>query len=207
VLGHRSVALGVPVRFPLRRWRPQLVHALFELGDPEQIAHLLAQLWDAEREAEDEAEVLDELELALTHIEEDPVGLLGVKALDDHQLDVDELVDVLADGHRQLTHDLRKLVLDTTANELADLLRQLMPELGLLTLHDPLDDLLDVTPRGADNLLGDLLGVELGEDLPGVPILEIPLSTARLPILAAREGTMPCQPIPPTITPGSCRTR
>ncbi len=36
----------------------------------------------------------------------------------------------------------------------------------------------------------------------GVPILEIPLSTARLPILAAREGTMPCQPIPPEHDPG-----
>ena len=40
----------------------------------------------------------------------------------------------------------------------------------------------------------------------GVPILEIPLSTARLPIFAARDGTIPCQPIPPTITPGICRS-
>ncbi len=38
----------------------------------------------------------------------------------------------------------------------------------------------------------------------GCPILAIPLSTARLPILAAREGTIPCHPIPPTITPGIC---
>jgi hypothetical protein len=38
----------------------------------------------------------------------------------------------------------------------------------------------------------------------GVPILAIPLSTARLPIFAAREGTMPCQPIPPIISPGIC---
>ena len=40
----------------------------------------------------------------------------------------------------------------------------------------------------------------------GVPILAIPLSTARLPIFAAREGTIPCQPIPPTITPGIWRS-
>ena len=35
-----------------------------------------------------------------------------------------------------------------------------------------------------------------------LPILAIPLSTARLPILAAREGTIPCQPTPPCIIPG-----
>jgi hypothetical protein len=40
----------------------------------------------------------------------------------------------------------------------------------------------------------------------GRPILAIPLSTARLPIFAAREGTIPCQPIPPTMTPGICWT-
>ncbi len=41
----------------------------------------------------------------------------------------------------------------------------------------------------------------------GVPSLAIPLSTDRLPILAAREGTMPCHPIPPIMIPGIWRSR
>ena len=41
----------------------------------------------------------------------------------------------------------------------------------------------------------------------GVPSLAIPTSTARLPIFAEREGTIPCQPIPPTISPGICCRR
>ena len=32
----------------------------------------------------------------------------------------------------------------------------------------------------------------------------MPLSTAMLPIVAAREGMIPCQPTPPCITPGTC---
>ena len=32
----------------------------------------------------------------------------------------------------------------------------------------------------------------------------MPLSTAMLPIFAAREGMIPCQPMPPFITPGIC---
>ena len=62
----------------------------------------------------------------------------------------------------------------------------------------------DLRARRVDDLLGDLVGLELAEELLGVPSLAIPLSTARLPIFAAREGTIPCQPIPPIITPGIC---
>ncbi len=40
----------------------------------------------------------------------------------------------------------------------------------------------------------------------GVPSLAMPLSTARLPIFAARDGMMPCQPIPPTMIPGIWRS-
>jgi len=40
----------------------------------------------------------------------------------------------------------------------------------------------------------------------GVPSLAIPLSTARLPIFAARDGTIPCHPMPPIISPGIWRT-
>ena len=35
----------------------------------------------------------------------------------------------------------------------------------------------------------------------------MPLSTAMLPIFAAREGMIPCQPMPPIITPGICWIR
>ena len=55
---------------------------------------------DPEHEAEEEAEVLDELELAAAHVEEHAVGELGIEALDHHQLDVDELVDVARRSRR-----------------------------------------------------------------------------------------------------------
>src|SRR5437763_954203 len=40
----------------------------------------------------------------------------------------------------------------------------------------------------------------------GLPTFAIPLSTAMLPIFAARDGMIPCQPTPPFITPGTCWT-
>ena len=50
-----------------------------------------------------------------------------------------------------------------------------------------------------------LSGSSSWKNSPGVPNLAMPTSTARLPIFAAREGTIPCQPIPPTMMPGIWR--
>ena len=53
--------------------------------------------WDALDEAEDEAEVHHHPQFLPTHLEEDPVGELRVLLddPDDHQLDVEQLIDVL----------------------------------------------------------------------------------------------------------------
>jgi hypothetical protein len=54
--------------------------------------------------------ILDEPELALPDVQEHPVGELRVEPLDHHQLDVDELVDPLADLSGQPSHHLGQLV-------------------------------------------------------------------------------------------------
>jgi hypothetical protein len=74
----------------------------------------------------------------------------------------------------------------------------------VLAFHDPVDHWTDVVPRGGDDLLGDLLGVELLEEVLRRPDLGDPAVDRQAPIFAAREGTMPCQPIPPIISPGIC---
>ena len=97
-----------------------------------------------------------------------------------------------------------QLLLDAGVHGLAHARRQVVPELRVLALHDPLDHVADVAARGRDDVLGDLLGVELLVEVAGVPSLAIPLSTAIEPIFAAREGTIPCQPRPPCMSPGIC---
>ena len=46
-----------------------------------------------------------------------------------------------------------------------------MPQARLLALHDPVDDDRQVVPRRDDDLLGDLVGLELVEELLGAPDL------------------------------------
>jgi hypothetical protein len=70
--------------------------------------------------------------------------------------------------------------------------------------------------RNGQDLVGDDARVNVGDLaltpdeqplLLRVPSFAIPLSTARLPICAARGGTIPCQPMPPTMIPGIWRSR
>ncbi len=75
---------------------------------------------DAEREAEEEAEVGDELELLVADLLEDPVRHLGVlvEVADHHQLDVEDLVGVGADRVGHLADDLGELLLDAGVDPL-----------------------------------------------------------------------------------------
>ncbi len=82
---------------------------------------------DPEREAEEEAEVLDELELLAAHVEEHAVGEFRIEALDHHQLHVDELLDVRADLVGQAMNDVREALLHPLLDEPADLRRELAP--------------------------------------------------------------------------------
>ena len=131
----------------------------------------------AEREAEPEPEVDDEPQLLPAHVLVDAVGQLRVllELPDHHQLDVEQLVDVLAYLVGDVLHDLGKLLLDPLVHGLAELRREVAPELRVLALHDPLDELAHVPARPRHDVLGDLLPVELAVEVGGAAHLRDPL--------------------------------
>ena len=79
---------------------------------------------------------------ALADVLEHAVGELGVglEVADDHELRVEDLVDVVGDllGDDLLTIS-GSCSLDARVDGLADPRRQVVPELRVLALHDPLD--------------------------------------------------------------------
>ena len=99
-----------------------------------------------EQQPEDEAEVDDQAQLPLADVAKHAVRQLGplLHLADDHQLHVEELVDVVADLGGDLAHDVRQLLLHPGVDRLADPRRQVVPEARVLAAHDPLDDIAHV---------------------------------------------------------------
>ncbi len=122
---------------------------------------------DAQEQTDDEAEVLDQPQLLLADIEEYPVGELGPRldVLDDHELDVEHLVDVLADLLGDGGDELGQLGPHPLVDRLADHLGEAVPQLRPLPLHDPLDQGSDLRLGTADDLHGELLRLELAVEL------------------------------------------
>jgi hypothetical protein len=139
----------------------------------------------------------------MPHLLEDPVRHRRVllEAADDHELDVEELVDVGADLPRDVVDYLGELFLHPLVDALPEPAREVAPEGRVLALHDPLH-VADVPSCRVEAVLGDLVRLELLVEVAGAA--ELGVSTAMLPIFAAREGMIPCQPTPPCITPGIC---
>ena len=101
--------------------------------------------------------------------------------------------------------DVGQLLLDPLVDRLAHPRRQVVPQLRVLALHDPLDQVADVVARAWRGCARRSSRARAARRTRfGLPSLAIPLSTAIEPIFAAREGTIPCQPIPPCMTPGTC---
>ncbi|SKU08498.1 Uncharacterised protein [Mycobacteroides abscessus subsp. abscessus] len=59
---------------------------------------------------------------------------------DNHQLGIDELLDVLADLIGHVLDDLGQLILDAFEHHFPQGRRQVVPQLRVLTLHDLGDD-------------------------------------------------------------------
>ena len=126
---------------------------------------------------------------------------------DDHQLHVEQLVDVLADLVGDLVDDVGQLLLDALVDASRTRGGSSFQSCGcsrsmIRSTRSRMSPL-----RGDEDLLGDLLGLELLVEVAGLPTFAIPLSTAIEPIFAARDGMIPCQPTPPCITPGICWIR
>ena len=138
---------------PEQRQQPPVGHEVGQPGDR-----------DPEQEAEREAEVTDERQFAPAHVEEHAVGELSVEATDHEQLDVDELVDVLADHRGQVADDLGELPVDALPDQILDAVGELGPQPRMLAPHHPVDDRRGLAAQAADHLLGDPRGVELLEE-------------------------------------------
>jgi hypothetical protein len=93
---------------------------------------------------------------------EDPVGELGARlhVADDHQLDVEQLIDVLADPARDVADDLGQLALHPLVDSRAHAWRQVAPQLRVFALHGAVDETVDVRLRRGHDVLGDELRVE-----------------------------------------------
>ena len=72
-------------------------------------------------------------------------------------------------------HGFGQLSLHPLVDGLADALGHVVPELWVLALHDLLDEVADVVARGGEDVLGDLLGLELGVELGRAAQLGDPL--------------------------------
>ena len=147
----------------------------------------------------------------LAEVAEDPHHQRRVVAevVDHHDLGVEQLVDVDPDLVGDPADDGRELRLDPLDDGLAHRARQVAPQPRVLAAHHLVDELRDLGTEDGDDVLGDLVGLELLVELRrACPSFAIALSTAMLPILAARAGMIPCQPTPPWRMPGtSCSLR
>src|SRR3954469_11994036 len=132
---------------------------------------------DPEQEPEHEAQVHDQLELLVADRLENLVGELWVllDVLDDHQLHVEEVVDVRAELVGHLVDHLGKLLLYALLDARAHPGREVAPELRVLALHHTLDELPDVRARAVEDLLRELVAVELVEELARAADLRDPL--------------------------------
>src|SRR4051794_7778778 len=116
-----------------------------------------------EQRPEEEPEVDDEPELLAPDLEVDAIRHLRVllDVADHHQLDVEQLVDVVADLVGDGPDDVRELLLDPGMDGVPDPLRGVRPGVRVLPGHDPVDDLDDVVAGRLADVLSDRLGLEL----------------------------------------------
>jgi len=115
---------------------------------------------NAEDEAEDRAEVDHQPQLAISDRPEDAVRelRLALELADHHELDVEQVVDVLTDHVREVVDQLRVLALDALVDGLSHLRREVAPEGRVLALHDAVDELAHVARQ--HDVLGDPIWVE-----------------------------------------------
>src|SRR5581483_3087209 len=86
---------------------------------------------------------------------------LLVEALDHHQLDVQQLIEVFPDLIGEVRDDRRQLLQHPRIDGLAYLLGQLRPQPRMLPSHDAVDGRAHIVARDLDDLVGHLLGLEL----------------------------------------------
>ena len=90
---------------------------------------------------------------------------LALEVVDDHQLRIEQLVDVEADLVGDLVHDVGQLRLDAVVDGLLGPRRDALPQLGLLAAHRAVDDRRDLGLEQRDDVRGHLLRLELLEEL------------------------------------------
>ena len=124
---------------------------------------------DAEREAEDEPEADHQVELALPEVAEDPHHQRRVlpEVVDDHDLGVEQLVDVLADLVGDPRDHGRDLALDPLHDRVAHRAGQVAPQPRVLLAHHLVDERGDLGAEAGDDVLGDPLGLELLVEVRG----------------------------------------